>query len=84
MLVYEKAMRDTSYVILYAKSAPFFFFPYKNHNKLEDDSSRLPSKLLLTEFRSLVVSCPRSNSPTMRNTKCRGQNNFKTFRKVCI
>uniref|UniRef100_A0A8V0YII5 Nibrin n=1 Tax=Gallus gallus TaxID=9031 RepID=A0A8V0YII5_CHICK len=53
-----------------------------NHNKLEDDSSRLPSKLLLTEFRSLVVSCPRSNSPTMRNTKCRGQNNFKTFRKV--
>ncbi|XP_042725892.1 nibrin isoform X3 [Lagopus leucura] len=53
-----------------------------NHNKLEDDSSHLPSKLLLTEFRSLVVSCPRPNSPTIRNTKCRGQNNFKTFRKV--
>uniref|UniRef100_A0A8C2SKV2 Nibrin n=1 Tax=Coturnix japonica TaxID=93934 RepID=A0A8C2SKV2_COTJA len=53
-----------------------------NHNKLEDDSSHLPSRLLLTEFRSLVVSCPRTNSPTIGNTRCRGQNNFKTFRKV--
>ncbi|XP_072183686.1 nibrin isoform X2 [Excalfactoria chinensis] len=53
-----------------------------NHNKLEDDSSHLPSKLLLTEFRSLVVRCPRTNSPTISNTRCRGQNNFKTFKKV--
>ncbi|XP_021242167.1 nibrin [Numida meleagris] len=53
-----------------------------NHNKLEDDSSNLPSKLLLTEFRSLVVSCPRPNSPAIGNTRCRGQKNFKTFRKV--
>ncbi|XP_065608886.1 nibrin [Cyrtonyx montezumae] len=53
-----------------------------NHNKAEDDSSNLPSKLLLVEFRSLVVSCPRPNSPTIRSTRCRGQNNFKTFRKV--
>ncbi|NXJ13534.1 NBN protein, partial [Odontophorus gujanensis] len=53
-----------------------------NHNKVEDDCSNLPSKLLLVEFRSLVVSCPRPNSPTIRSTRCRGQNNFKTFRKV--
>ncbi|NXL93983.1 NBN protein, partial [Alectura lathami] len=53
-----------------------------NHSKLEDDSSNLPSRLLLTEFRSLVVSCPRPNGQTSRNPRCRGQNNFKIFKKV--
>ncbi|NXI66259.1 NBN protein, partial [Anseranas semipalmata] len=62
--------------------APFFFFPRKNHNKIQDDSSSLPSRLLLTEFRSLVVSCPRPNSQVIGNTSCRGQRNFKMFKKV--
>ncbi|XP_040402365.1 nibrin isoform X1 [Cygnus olor] len=54
----------------------------KDHNKIEDDSSSLPSRLLLTEFRSLVVSHPRQNSQLIGNTNCRGQKNFKKFKKV--
>ncbi|KFU97502.1 Nibrin, partial [Pterocles gutturalis] len=53
-----------------------------NHNKLQDDSSNLPSRLLLTEFRSLVVSHPRQNSQLTGNTSYRGKKNFKTFKKV--
>ncbi|NXK46810.1 NBN protein, partial [Chauna torquata] len=53
-----------------------------NHNKIQDDSSSLPSRLLLTEFRSLVVSRPRLNSQLIGNTSCRGQKNFKMFKKV--
>ncbi|NXY30479.1 NBN protein, partial [Pomatorhinus ruficollis] len=53
-----------------------------NHSKLQDDSSNLPSRLLLTEFRSLVVSHPRQNSHLPRNTSYGGKKNFKTFKKV--
>ncbi|NXY47075.1 NBN protein, partial [Ceuthmochares aereus] len=53
-----------------------------NHNKLQDDSSNLPSRLLLTEFRSLVVSPPRQNSQLTGNTSYGGKKNFKTFKKV--
>ncbi|KFQ57813.1 Nibrin, partial [Pelecanus crispus] len=53
-----------------------------NHNKLQDDSSNLPSRLLLTEFRSLVVSHPRQNSQLTGNTSYGGKKNFKMFRKV--
>ncbi|NXC41984.1 NBN protein, partial [Penelope pileata] len=53
-----------------------------NDNRLQDDSSNLPSRLLLTEFRSLVVSCPRLNSQITQNTRCSGQKNFKRFKKV--
>ncbi|KAI1243496.1 hypothetical protein IHE44_0001122 [Lamprotornis superbus] len=53
-----------------------------NHSKLEDDSSDLPSRLLLTEFRSLVVSHPRQNSHLPGNTSYGGKKNFKMFRKV--
>lgn len=53
-----------------------------NHSKLEDDSSNLPSRLLLTEFRSLVVSHPRQNSHLPGNTSYEGKKNFKMFRKV--
>ncbi|NXR58576.1 NBN protein, partial [Rhadina sibilatrix] len=53
-----------------------------NHSKLEDDSSNLPSRLLLTEFRSLVVSHPRQNSHLPRNTSYEGKKNFKIFKKV--
>uniref|UniRef100_A0A8B9QI41 Nibrin n=1 Tax=Apteryx owenii TaxID=8824 RepID=A0A8B9QI41_APTOW len=53
-----------------------------NHNSLQDDSSNLPSRLLLTEFRSLVVSHPRPNSQLFANTSYGGQKNFKMFKKV--
>ncbi|NXK57685.1 NBN protein, partial [Sylvietta virens] len=53
-----------------------------NHSKLQDDSSNLPSRLLLTEFRSLVVSHPRQNSHLPGNTSYGGKKNFKIFKKV--
>ncbi|NXF54912.1 NBN protein, partial [Oceanites oceanicus] len=53
-----------------------------SHNKLQDDSSNLPSRLLLTEFRSLVVSHPRQNSQLTGNTSYGGKKNFKMFKKV--
>ncbi|XP_074672354.1 nibrin isoform X1 [Strix aluco] len=56
--------------------------PVSNHNKLQDDSSNLPSRLLLTEFRSLVVSRPRQNSQLTGNTSYGGKKNFKMFKKV--
>uniref|UniRef100_A0A8C0BV58 Nibrin n=1 Tax=Buteo japonicus TaxID=224669 RepID=A0A8C0BV58_9AVES len=68
-----------SYILLIT---PSFFFPHKNHNELQDDSSNLPSRLLLTEFRSLVVSHPRQNSQLTGNTSYGGKKNFKMFKKV--
>ncbi|XP_053812738.1 nibrin isoform X1 [Vidua chalybeata] len=56
--------------------------PVLNHSKLQDDSSNLPSRLLLTEFRSLVVSRPRQNSHLPGNTSYGGKKNFKMFKKV--
>ncbi|XP_067146371.1 nibrin isoform X1 [Apteryx mantelli] len=56
--------------------------PVLNHNSLQEDSSNLPSRLLLTEFRSLVVSHPRPNSQLFANTSYGGQKNFKMFKKV--
>ncbi|KFP76068.1 Nibrin, partial [Apaloderma vittatum] len=53
-----------------------------NRNELQDDSRNLPSRLLLTEFRSLVVSHPRQNSQFTGNTSYGGKKNFKTFKKV--
>ncbi|NXP19582.1 NBN protein, partial [Scytalopus superciliaris] len=53
----------------------------RNH-KLQDDSSSLPSRLLLTEFRSLIVSHPRQNNRLTGNTSYGGKKNFKMFKKV--
>ncbi|NXE92748.1 NBN protein, partial [Menura novaehollandiae] len=53
-----------------------------SHSKLQDDSSNLPSRLLLTEFRSLIVSHPRQNSRLTGNTSYGGKKNFKMFKKV--
>ncbi|XP_062358824.1 nibrin [Cinclus cinclus] len=53
-----------------------------NHSKLEDDSSNLPSRLLLTEFRSLVVSHLRQSSHLPGNISYGGKKNFKMFKKV--
>ncbi|NXB78901.1 NBN protein, partial [Donacobius atricapilla] len=53
-----------------------------NHSKLQDDSSNLPSRLLLTEFRSLVVSHRRQSSHLPANTSYGERKNFKIFKKV--
>ncbi|XP_065524627.1 nibrin isoform X5 [Lathamus discolor] len=55
--------------------------PVLNHNKMQDDSSNLPSRLLLCEFRSLVVSHPRQNRQLTGNTSYGGKKNFKLFKK---
>ncbi|NXI19237.1 NBN protein, partial [Irena cyanogastra] len=49
---------------------------------MQDDSSNLPSRLLLTEFRSLVVSHTRQNSHLPGNNSYGGKKNFKMFKKV--
>ncbi|XP_068014605.1 nibrin [Melanerpes formicivorus] len=56
--------------------------PVLNHSELQDDSKNLPSRLLLTEFRSLVVSHPRQNSQLTGYTSYEGKRNFKKFKKV--
>lgn len=57
--------------------------PSKNNDKLQDDSEMLPRKLLLTEFRSLVIENSTSRNPSGINDY--GQlNNFKKFKKVGI
>ncbi|XP_014821155.1 PREDICTED: nibrin isoform X2 [Calidris pugnax] len=56
--------------------------PVLNRHELQDDSSNLPSRLLLTEFRSLVVSHPRQSSQLTGNASYGGKKNFKTFKKV--
>ncbi|XP_051826773.1 nibrin isoform X4 [Antechinus flavipes] len=53
----------------------------EQNDKLQDGCEILPKKLLLTEFRSLVVSHSRSrNTSIIRNDY--GQPNFKKFKKV--
>ncbi|KAM7037700.1 nibrin isoform 2-T2 [Passerculus sandwichensis] len=56
--------------------------PVLNHSKLQDESSNLPSRLLLTEFRSLVVSHPKQNSHLPGNNSYGGKKNFKMFKKI--
>ncbi|CAM2106828.1 nibrin isoform X2 [Caretta caretta] len=53
-----------------------------NTDRLQDVSSNLPSRLLLTEFRSLVVSHPRPNSLVAAQIDYEQLNNFKKFKKV--
>ncbi|XP_053874820.1 nibrin isoform X2 [Malaclemys terrapin pileata] len=53
-----------------------------NTDGLQDVSSNLPSRLLLTEFRSLVVSHPRPNSLVAAQINYKQLSNFKKFKKV--
>uniref|UniRef100_A0A6J0VB36 Nibrin n=1 Tax=Pogona vitticeps TaxID=103695 RepID=A0A6J0VB36_9SAUR len=55
--------------------------PECNPDKSASDS-HLPSRLLLTEFRSLVVSQPRRGGGCATKTDYRPLNNFKKFKKV--
>ncbi|KFQ49899.1 Nibrin, partial [Nestor notabilis] len=74
--------KQDSPVLVRKQKCFFLFFPPKNHNKMQDDFSNLPSRLLLTEFRSLVVSHPRQNNQLTGNTSYGGKKNFKLFKKV--
>ncbi|KAK9403174.1 nibrin [Crotalus adamanteus] len=55
--------------------------PEPSTDKCGDDSSYLPGKLLLMEFRSLVVTQPRKIS-CPANSDYRHLNNFKKFKKI--
>uniref|UniRef100_A0A2H6MUU4 Nibrin C-terminal domain-containing protein n=1 Tax=Micrurus carvalhoi TaxID=3147026 RepID=A0A2H6MUU4_9SAUR len=55
--------------------------PEPNPGKCGDDSSYLPSKVLLMEFRSLVVTQPKKILPPA-NSDYRHLNNFKKFKKI--
>ncbi|XP_063307338.1 nibrin [Pelobates fuscus] len=50
--------------------------------KIENDYDGLPSKLLLTEFRSLTVCRPSTNKQFNSNTNHENLPNFKKFRKI--
>ncbi|CAH2285542.1 nibrin isoform X2 [Pelobates cultripes] len=50
--------------------------------KIENDYDGLPSKLLLTEFRSLTVCRPSTNKQFNTNTNHENLPNFKKFRKI--
>lgn len=56
--------------------------PTYNIEKLEEDSDTLPSKLLRTEFKSLVVSNPTSKSYLKEKTGNEMLINYKKFKKV--
>ncbi|OBS79939.1 hypothetical protein A6R68_21859, partial [Neotoma lepida] len=64
-------------------SAPYLTVssPLKNNDELPDSSEELPRKVLLTEFRSLVVSNSTSRSLCLLND-CGQLKNFKKFKKV--
>ncbi|XP_062986986.1 nibrin [Elgaria multicarinata webbii] len=56
--------------------------PESNPDKFASDSTSLPSRLLLTEFRSLVVSQPRKDGRSAAKTDYGQLKNFKKFKKV--
>ncbi|XP_027699314.1 nibrin isoform X2 [Vombatus ursinus] len=54
----------------------------EQNDKLQDCGEMLPKKLLLTEFRSLVVSHPGSRNTSIIRNDYGQLNNFKKFKKV--
>ncbi|KAJ1192964.1 hypothetical protein NDU88_002270 [Pleurodeles waltl] len=56
--------------------------PTNNTEKLEEDSDTLPSRLLRTEFKSLVVSNPTKRSYLKERTGNEMLINYKKFKKV--
>ncbi|KAM5211225.1 nibrin isoform 1-T1 [Hipposideros larvatus] len=53
-----------------------------NNARLQDDGEKLPRKVLLTEFRSLVISNSASRNTSSVNDGYGQVKNFKKFRKV--
>lgn len=63
---------------------PIHLTPMKNNDRLQNEDEMPPRKMLLTEFRSLVVSNSASrNAPSVKDDYDRLQN-FKKFRKVAF
>lgn len=58
--------------------------PRKNDDRLQDGGESPPRRVLLTEFRSLVVSSSASRSAPSVNGDYGRLKNFKKFRKVRI
>ena len=56
----------------------------KNNDRLQNEDEMPPRKMLLTEFRSLVVSNSASRNVSIVNDDYGQLKNFKKFRKVCI
>lgn len=55
-----------------------------NDDRLPDDGETPLRKVLLTEFRSLVVNSPASRNAPRENDDCGQLKNFKKFRKVAF
>ncbi|XP_066122596.1 nibrin isoform X2 [Saccopteryx bilineata] len=55
-----------------------------SNDRLQDDGEMPPGKLLLTEFRSLVVSNSASRNAPHVSDDCHPGKNFKRFRKVAF
>ncbi|XP_007946944.1 nibrin [Orycteropus afer afer] len=53
-----------------------------NNGEIQDDDEMLPRKVVLTEFRSLVVSNSTSRNPSIVNNDYCQLKNFKKFKKV--
>lgn len=57
-------------------------YPFKIKDELQDDGDMLPRRILLTEFRSLVVSNSTSRNLSDVNSDYGQLKNFKKFKKV--
>uniref|UniRef100_A0A674IM51 Nibrin n=1 Tax=Terrapene triunguis TaxID=2587831 RepID=A0A674IM51_9SAUR len=81
----ENVIQEEANRILFTEQIEVLLSPFSSHKNtdgLQDVSSNLPSRLLLTEFRSLVVSHPRPNSLVAAQINYKQLNNFKKFKKV--
>uniref|UniRef100_A0A8C3FQW9 Nibrin n=1 Tax=Chrysemys picta bellii TaxID=8478 RepID=A0A8C3FQW9_CHRPI len=81
----ENVIQEEANRILFTEQLEVLLSPFSSHKNtdgLQDVSSNLPSRLLLTEFRSLVVSHPRPNSLVAAQINYKQLNNFKKFKKV--
>lgn len=63
---------------------PSILTPFKSSDGLPKDGELLPARVLLTEFRSLVVGDSASRSAAGVSGDYRQTKNFKKFRKVCV
>uniref|UniRef100_A0A452HW07 Nibrin n=1 Tax=Gopherus agassizii TaxID=38772 RepID=A0A452HW07_9SAUR len=81
----KNVIQEEANRILFTEQLEVLLSPFssqKNTDGLQDVSSNLPSRLLLTEFRSLIVSHPRPNSLVAAQIGYKQLNNFKKFKKV--
>ncbi|ETE63881.1 Nibrin, partial [Ophiophagus hannah] len=77
----KKVKLDLTETTLRNKETKIEATRFLNPGKCGDDSSYLPSKVLLMEFRSLVVTQPKKILPPA-NSDYGHLNNFKKFKKI--